>query len=473
MVSDGFRSAPTSDIAESGAPDPSGTLGLVSSTGPLQSRVEMAELRTHMGDQASAGRVAVFVEDPSQRRAVEDGLRQAGYRVLEHVGVRSLLAQAVAPEALVVQVGHPDQTRFSELFPGTPSIGLGTDRDEDWYELVPENAPERLAPAARRAVERMRLGRMASSVPRLVAQSAEMLEVVRQVNKVAPIDATVALRGERGTGKDLVARAIHGASARAERPFVPIHCASLPESAHEVELFGVASGGMPGVTESRRGRLEEADGGTLYLDEVDGLSALTQASLLRALQESAVRRVGSSEVFPVDVRVICSSTEDLEDAVKAGRFREDLYFRLVVYPIRVPPLRERRDDIPELVRRCLLRFSVESGRSAPRVAPSALDAMMAYDWPSNVRQLENALQRAMIAAERETLQLSDFPSYLSELAAPSGSASESEIVPLADLERSAIRRALEATGGSVDRAAKLLGMGRATLYRRLAKYEGS
>lgn len=423
------------------------------------------------------GRVALLMEPGDLHRRWDRWVRDAGHRVVEHRGLGALVASDPAPEVVIASIGDYDPAKLAELLPDATRIGVGSGPDEaltGWYELLQTGAEEAAVRASvRRAVERSRLFAAANPPTpdpfSLVVESPAMREVERQVTKVAGSDVTVALRGERGVGKDLVARLIHRLSRRASGPFVTINCAALPESVHEGELFGVAGGGLPGVGAERPGRLEQASGGTLYLDDVGALSALTQASLLRALQEQSVRRVGSPDELPIDVRVVCSSSEDLEAQVRAGRFREDLFFRLVVYPLVVPPLRERREDIPELVRRALVRYAADAGRRPPRVAPAALDALCRYEWPANVRQLENALQRAAISAEGDTLELQDFPGYLGE--SVGGQARTTEVLPLAELEKRAIRHALEVTEGSVDRAAKLLGMGRATLYRRLAKYD--
>jgi DNA-binding NtrC family response regulator len=247
----------------------------------------------------------------------------------------------------------------------------------------------------------------------------------------------------------------------------------------ESELFGHERGAFTGATQTHRGRFEQAAGGTLFLDEVGEMSPSAQAVLLRTLQQKTIRRVGGLAEIPVDVRILCATHRDLKTEVEAGRFREDLYFRLVVYPIRVPPLRERPADIPLLVGHFLRKLGPDAGRDVTRVQPDVLEALGRYPWPGNVRELENVVHRSLLSCAGAEVALADLPPDIRALALPSlppdsragasnGRAEPDRIVPLRELERQAIERALKATHGSVGKAAKLLGMGRATLYRRLA-----
>jgi DNA-binding NtrC family response regulator len=293
----------------------------------------------------------------------------------------------------------------------------------------------------------------------------------------------VCISGESGTGKELVARAIHAGSVRRRGPFVAINCAGIPESLQESELFGHERGSFTGATQMRRGCFEQANGGTLLLDELGEMSLQTQASLLRTIQEKTVRRVGAAAEIPIDVRIVCATHRDLRAEVEAGRFREDLYFRLVVYPIHLPPLRDRLEDIPTLVGHFLRALSKDVGRDVQSISPEALEALGRHHWPGNVRELQNVVHRSLLACRGDEITLADLPPDIRELVLPailpsvhvSGvngarnqEPSEEEIVPLRELERRAIQRALRATHGSVGRAAKLLGIGRATLYRRIA-----
>jgi DNA-binding NtrC family response regulator len=263
---------------------------------------------------------------------------------------------------------------------------------------------------------------------------------------------------------------------------VAINCAGIPESLQESELFGHERGAFTGATQMRRGCFEQANGGTLLLDELGEMSLQTQASLLRTLQEKTIRRVGGSSEIPIDVRIVCATHRDLRAEVEAGRFREDLYFRLVVYPIALPSLRNRLEDIPTLVGHFLRSLSKDVGRDVQSISAEALEALGRHHWPGNVRELQNVVHRSLLACRGDEITLADLPPDIRELALPAilpsvavngnggryQEPSEDDIIPLRELERRAIQRALRATHGSVGRAAKLLGIGRATLYRRIA-----
>jgi DNA-binding NtrC family response regulator len=314
----------------------------------------------------------------------------------------------------------------------------------------------------------------------IVGKSPPMRELAHQVQRVLESEVAVCVSGESGTGKELVARAIHSGGQRRRGPFVAINCAGIPESLQESELFGHERGAFSGATQMRRGCFEQANGGTLLLDEIGEISLMTQASLLRTLQEKTIRRVGGSAEIPIDVRMVCATHRDLRAEVEAGRFREDLYFRLVVYPIHLPALRERVEDIPLLVGHFLRTLTSDIGRQVHRIAPEVLEAMSRHRWPGNVRELQNVVHRSLLACRGDEITLADLPPDIRELGLPplglsvvpgSGNGHahvESEILPLRELERRAIQRALRATQGSVGKAAKLLGIGRATLYRRIA-----
>jgi len=346
--------------------------------------------------------------------------------------------------------------------------------------------------ALRRALERAALlhrvrdlgRRSGAAFGEIVGESAPIRELSRQVSNVLDSDIAVCVRGESGTGKELVARAIHFHGRRQKGPFVAVNCAAIPQSLQESELFGHERGAFTGALGVHRGRFEQAHGGTLFLDEVGEMSAMTQASLLRALQEKTIRRVGGVAEIAVNVRVVCATHRDLEAEVRAGRFREDLYFRLVVYPIEVPPLRARRTDIPLLVAHMLRRLRDDVGRDVSRVSPEALDAMMRYGWPGNVRELENAIHRAIVACRGDAIELADLPPVVRGLPplpapvagapSPATGTTAPDVVPtLRDLERDAIARALAACKGNVTRAARMLGLGRATLYRRLSELQAN
>jgi len=311
----------------------------------------------------------------------------------------------------------------------------------------------------------------------LVGRSRPMLEVFRAIARVAANNATVLVFGESGTGKELVAEAIHHFSERAPGPLVKVSCASLARDVIESELFGHVKGAFTGAVRDRYGRFEQAIGGTLYLDDVDDLPLDVQVKLLRAIQNRQVERVGGDAPIPVDVRVVSSTKVDLEALVKAGRFREDLYYRLNVIQIRLPPLRERREDIPLLARHFLSRFESAAGRHLEGIDPRAVDALVAYDWPGNVRELENAIERAVTFARSETLEPCDLPEKFDRPVAPAqpvhleleGMAQVDLVEVLAKVERGLLAWAIEKAGGNQGRAAQLLGLPRTTLRDRITR----
>jgi transcriptional regulator with PAS, ATPase and Fis domain len=301
-----------------------------------------------------------------------------------------------------------------------------------------------------------------------------MLSVYKTVAQVAPTTATVLIVGESGTGKELVARAIHQKSPRALKPFVAVNCAALPESILESELFGHERGSFTGATATKRGLFEEANGGTLFLDEIGEISPKMQVQLLRVLQEGEIRRVGAADTVKVDVRVVAATNRDLKAELAAGRFREDLFFRLQVVTVRVPPLRERRGDLPLLVRHFVARHAERLGRGAPRVAPEVLEVLASYEFPGNVRELSHIVERAMLLAREGVVTATDLPPEVTrtwQANATSGhTGSLADDWPtLAVLERRYIDRVLARTGGNKTRAAEVLGIDRRTLNRMFAR----
>ena len=303
----------------------------------------------------------------------------------------------------------------------------------------------------------------------LVGVSAKMQRVYQLIEKVAVHTCPVLILGESGTGKELVARSVHFASPRRERPFVPVDCSALVPTLIESELFGYVKGAFTGATQSRRGLLEGAAGGTLFLDEIGDLPVDLQAKLLRALQEREIKPVGSNERVPIDVRVIAATNRDLEEAIHKGQFRQDLFFRLNVVQVKLPPLRERKNDIPLLVNSFLDKFSSPE-RPVTSVSEDAMARLLAYDWPGNVRELENAVERAVALGSGIALTLPDLPTNLQHGIFERRMGMD-DLVPLEELERRAIFRALRETAGDKLAAARLLGIGKTTLYRKLKEYE--
>jgi DNA-binding NtrC family response regulator len=302
----------------------------------------------------------------------------------------------------------------------------------------------------------------------LVGQSHQMVEIYKLIARMAALDTTVLIDGETGTGKELVARAIHGASARAARPFVVVDCAALPEALFESELFGHERGSFTGAFAARRGLLETSVGGTCFLDEIGELPAPLQAKLLRTLQEHSIRRVGGNDAIPVDVRVVVATNRDLRKLVADGGFRDDLYYRLNVVTITVPPLRERASDIPLLAQHFLEMFARRTGRAIKRLSPESVTLLSGYRWPGNVRELEHVIERAMALSSSETLLPDDFPPHLREERdrAPRLPA---DGMTLEDVKRWYVNKVLEESGGNKLRAAELLGIDRRTLYRILER----
>ncbi len=307
----------------------------------------------------------------------------------------------------------------------------------------------------------------------LVSKSPKMQEIFELVKEVASLRSTVLIGGESGTGKELVARAIHFSGERASRPFVGVSCGALAETLLESELFGHEKGSFTGANERRKGKFEQADGGSLFLDEIGDISPKLQVDLLRVLQERRFYRVGGSEEIPVDVRVIAATHRDLEGAVREGRFRDDLFYRLNVIAIRIPPLRERREDIPLLARSFLERLSHELGKEVHDVTDGALSLLMDHDWPGNVRELENAVERAIVTCRSRVLSEESF-AFLRSSAPGSPGALQAFAVPpgltLEELEKQAVVAALERTEGNVKEAAGALGIDRSTLYEKIRKY---
>ena len=320
----------------------------------------------------------------------------------------------------------------------------------------------------------------------MVGESPPLKQIMEQVRRAAPTNATVLILGESGVGKELIARAIHKASLRSKERFVQVNCAAIPEELIESELFGHERGAFTGATEKQTGKFEQADRGTIFLDEVGDMSPKTQAKVLRVLQEGEVERLGSAKTIKVDVRVIAATNKDLEDEIAEGRFREDLYFRLSVIPISVPPLRERLDDIPPLVQLFVSQFSRENNRRPARFSPGAIDALRRARWRGNIRELRNAVERLLIMTDRDVIEAEDVAEVVRERPAPSAGPAGDSAAGRATLpagagpatlrefkewsERAFLVEKLREFGWNISKTADVIDTPRSNLYKKLEQY---
>ena len=453
-------------------------------------------------------KVLVFDDDPDSLSSIAAALRRDGYEVHPFADPKEGLAVLASRggDVVLTDLKMPGITglevvrRVVRENPGIPVVvvtAFGTVESAveairagaSDYLLKPVGIPQLRAAVFKAAKERSKnveLEKKDREIRRLreergrkhgaggiIGDSRKMEEVIQKIHIVAQTRMNVLIQGESGTGKELVARAIHDQSPRGEMPFLPINCAAITESLLESELFGHEKGAFTGAVATRQGMMETAEGGTLFLDEVGEMSLSLQVKLLRAIEQKEIIRVGGSEVIRVDVRIIAATNQDLKAKVAGKTFREDLFYRLNVFNILVPPLRERREDIPKLAGHFLSEIAGENQITPKRLSAGARIALIAYGWPGNVRELRNAMETASLVAKGETIEWGDLPQEILENIlppSPSGPIPLPSPRTLEEIEREAVVAALLKTDGNKTQAAKMLGIGLRTLQRKVKEY---
>ena len=437
-------------------------------------------------------RILIVEDNPSMAALYGAYIKRAGFEVeLVDTGEKALASlRAAAPTALVLDLNLPDMNGKQVLefciAEGVPTsvIVVTTDGSIDnavkamrggaYDFIVKPFSSDRLVTTVRNAVERSTLKtaveEMRDSFGQkrfcgFLGESPAMQNVYRAISAAAPSNATIFVSGESGTGKELAARAIHNNSRRAEKAFVAINCAAITETLLESELFGHEKGAFTGAVTQKKGKLEFAQGGTVFLDEIGELPLGLQAKLLRVLQERELERVGGTRSIPVDLRVLAATNRNLEDAMKSGGFRQDLYFRLNVVALTMPSLRERKHDIPQLAAYFVEKHSQRSNRPAKPISEPARACLMAYDWPGNVRELENAIERAVVLSLGDTLMLEDLPEQILDLNPSPDFSSAKYHGAVQDLKKKLILNAVKESGGNYTDAAKSLGLHPNYLHR--------
>ncbi|MBX3269399.1 MAG: sigma-54-dependent Fis family transcriptional regulator [Sandaracinaceae bacterium] len=454
---------------------------------------------------SSRGRILIVDDEANAREALDELLRDEGYETATAADGLEAIAQihAFEPEVVLTDLKMPRMdglellergrallpngafvvmTAFGSIDTAVAAIRRGAENyltkplDFDALGALVERAMDKAKLSAEAARLRERL-ETRYSFGEIIGDHPSMQRLLKTIGQVASSRATVLITGETGTGKELIAAAIHQNSKRKDGPFVRLNCASLAESLLESELFGHEKGSFTGATGRRQGRFEQADGGTLFLDEVSEIPLAVQVKLLRFLQERELERVGGNETIRVDVRVVAATNRDLAQRVEEGEFREDLYYRLNVISLDVPPLRRRQSDVPQLATHFLRRFARENDRDIRGFTPEAMRALTSYPWPGNVRELENAIERAVVLCSGAEIDADLLPRAAEE--APHGKVGAAHSLDalfpgttLAELERIAIEKTLRAVDGSTARAAELLGVSRRKIQYRLKEWSG-
>jgi two-component system NtrC family response regulator/two-component system response regulator HydG len=455
---------------------------------------------------SAKGRIVVIDDEINAAAALETLLKEDGYEVARAHDARTglQLLEQTEPDIVLTDLRMPGMdglellAKIKEIRPETmvilmtaygtvktavKAMKLGAEDylpkpiDVEELEVVLQKTLERKDLREEARTLRQRLEQK-YRFDNLVGESPEMLSVFKTIRQVAPSSASVLLRGESGTGKELFAQALHQNSPRRNKPFIKVACAALPETLLESELFGHEKGSFTGAIYTRAGRFEAADGGTLFLDEIGDITPTVQVKLLRFLEEREFERVGGNRTFKVDVRIVAATHRDLKQRLEEGSFREDLYYRLNVIEIDIPPLRERPGDIPLLAHHFLKKFAEANGKAISGFSDEVLALLLAHSWPGNVRELENALERAVVLSNESTLGRAHFPTLRKSAGeAPRAAAPSPGLgvrIPgstLADLEREAILRTLEAVGGSTSKAASILDISARKIQYKLKEYQ--
>ncbi len=436
-------------------------------------------------------KLLVVDDEDIVRESLSDWLTSVGYDVLtarsaeealatiERKKVKIMITDLIMPGMNGIELMKKARTIVPTISTviitahGTIQTAIAAIRDGAYDYIEKPFCPEKVELIIRNLVEHHNLVEENISLRRkvegrdrfegIIAKSPKMTRIFELIKTVAPTNTTVLITGESGTGKEIVARAIHRRSQRCGNPFIVTSCAALPETLLESELFGYEKGSFTGAAERRKGKFEAADTGSLFLDEIGEIDANTQVHLLRALEEKKITRIGSNEETRVDVRIIAATNKNLKAMVEQGKFREDLYYRLNVVTIDLPPLRSRREDILPLAEHFLRKYAKENNKPVGSFSAEAIEFMLNYDWRGNVRELENMVERGVVLSKNKTITLAEFPQELIRPAAAEGRT-------LSTLEKNHILRVLEETGGNIVRTAKILGIHRMTLYNKLKKH---
>ncbi len=445
-----------------------------------------------MTQPAPTANILVVDDSAPTLEIIRRNLDAAGYRVytvpgvseaidvLEKTPIDLVITDLKMPRASGLDLIHHVRENFRDMqtlmITGHPSIASAVEAVKGGAEdyLAKPFTDSELLDAVHRALEGLRMRRAGRQAPDdaypspsgLIGESEAMTAVRRAIRKAAQSLATVLITGESGTGKELVARDIHYSSARSAAPFVPVNCGGIPETLLESELFGHLKGAFTGAAQTRAGFFQTADGGTIFLDEISETSPAMQVKLLRALNDKEVFMVGATRPQKVDMRIVAATNKDLADLVRRNLFREDLFFRLNVIPIRVPPLRERGNDILLLIHHFAARFAADAEKPVPRISDGALSALRGYHWPGNVRELQNVIQRLVVMGEGDTLDVTDLPELM-RFSALRGSGLHRT---LSEVEAEHIRLVLQSVDGNKTRAAGILGIDRKTLREKLKNH---